>query len=77
MVRKTIRLPDTQAQYIDAAVAAGTYRNQSAVIRAALRLWQKAQEEKQFQGQWPALASGPNGELNTQRVLLQGRGGKF
>ena len=77
MIRKTIRLPDAQAETIEAAISSGAYRNQSAVIRAALRLWQRQWKEKQVQQAWPALASGPNGELNTQRVLLQGRGSKM
>lgn len=77
MIRKTIRLPDAQAETIEDAINSGAYRNQSAVIRAALRLWQRQWEEKRVQQGWPALAGGPNGELNTQSVLLRARGSKM
>lgn len=76
MIRKTIRLPQAQAASIDEAITRGAYRNQSAVIRAALRLWQRAEEEKRLHHVWPSLVAGPQGELNTQSLLLQARGRK-
>lgn len=57
MIRKTIRLPQAQAQSIEDAISSGAYRNQSAVIRAALRLWQRAQEEKTPNATWVGPAA--------------------
>lgn len=67
MIRKTIRLPQAQAESIEAAISSGAYRNQSAVIRAALRLWQREQEQKRA-GVGTAIMAASQGRLTSQRI---------